>query len=202
METGGPIGMTPADVGVASASLARAFADDPVRTFLFPKQSSRLRRLERFFGTVIEVQHLPHGLSFTNPERTGAAVWDPPGSWRTSVGQILRGLPGLFGSIGTRIPVALRALATVEKTHPKEPHYYLAYLGTRPEAQGHGVGSTLMEPVLARADEEGLGAYLESSNAANIPFYRRHGFEVTGEITLPGGPSVWPMWREARPPGG
>jgi hypothetical protein len=55
-----------------------------------------------------------------------------------------------------------------------------------------------MEPVLARCDAEGLPAYLESSKHANIAFYGRHGFEVTDEVTLPDGPTVWCMWREPR----
>ena len=50
-------------------------------------------------------------------------------------------------------------------------------------------------------DAEGLPAYLESSKESNLAFYGRHGFEVTGEIRTPrAGPTLWLMWRGARPP--
>ncbi|MGB6107124.1 MAG: GNAT family N-acetyltransferase, partial [Mycobacterium sp.] len=51
---------------------------------------------------------------------------------------------------------------------------------------------------LDRCDAEHAPAYLESSNFDNIAYYHRFGFEVTGEITIPGGPTMWPMWREPR----
>jgi ribosomal protein S18 acetylase RimI-like enzyme len=72
-------------------------------------------------------------------------------------------------------------------------------LGTAPEHQGKGLGSAMMAPVLHRCDDEGLPAYLESSKESNIAFYRRHGFEVVGEVVVPDGPTLWPMWREPRP---
>ena len=37
--------------------------------------------------------------------------------------------------------------------------------------------------------------------AWKIPFYRRHGFEVAGEVQFPSGPTIWPMWRDPQPPG-
>jgi hypothetical protein len=38
----------------------------------------------------------------------------------------------------------------------------------------------------------------ESSNPRNMTLYRRHGFDQTGEIPLPDGPSLYPMWRAPR----
>ena len=189
-----------ADVHSIGESLAHAFDDDPVMAYLLPNPDSRLLRLMRFYRTALSVQHLAHGCCFTNDDRAGAALWDPPGHWRVTFGQILRGTPGFVAALGSRLVVGLRALAAVERVHPRVPHYYLAILGTRPERQGKGLGSALLQPILRRCDEQRVGAYLESSKERNIHFYRRHGFEVTGEVRLPDGPVVWSMWRDPRPP--
>jgi len=52
--------------------------------------------------------------------------------------------------------------------------------------------------MLERCDAERAAAYLESSNEKNVPLYRRHGFEVTGEVVTHLGPRAWLMWRDPR----
>ena len=82
------------------------------------------------------------------------------------------------------------------RLHPERPHWYLSGIGTDPPAQGSGVGSALMRSQMARCDAAGEAAYLESSKERNVPFYERHGFRVSGELTVPGGgPTLWLMWR-------
>jgi len=90
---------------------------------------------------------------------------------------------------------ALRLGEVSSRHRIREPHYYLAALGTDPVHQGKGIGSALIEPVLARCERERLPAYLESSKEANVPFYRKHGFEVAEALEVPGGPTVWSMIR-------
>ena len=80
-----------------------------------------------------------------------------------------------------------------------EPHWYLATLGTDPVHAGEGVASRLVRHHLYDPVMDGMAAYLEVLTEANLAFYARFGFELTGEIDVPeGGPHVWLMWREPR----
>jgi hypothetical protein len=65
----------------------------------------------------------------------------------------------------------------------------------------HGRRSPPTAPTsrLDRCDAEHASAYLESTKEETVPYYMRFGFEVMGEMKLPGGcPSMWPMWRQPR----
>ena len=65
----------------------------------------------------------------------------------------------------------------------------------RPEAQGLGLGGTLLAGGLAWADAEGIPAYLEATNRRNAAFYARYGFEVVGVVKAPEYPEIIGMWR-------
>ena len=187
------------DIRPLAAALARAFEDDPVMTWLLPgtRQQSRLPTL---FELELKYLHLPYNEVYTTAELSGGALWAPPGKWQTSPLSLLRAMPRLAFTLGTRIPTTIRTIAKVEKRHPHEPHWYLASLGTAVERQGTGIGSALMRPVLEHCDADGLPCYLESSKERNVPFYRRHGFEVVREVHLPAdGPPIWTMWRDPQP---
>ena len=49
--------------------------------------------------------------------------------------------------------------------HPEEPHWYLPFVGTRPDRQSRGLGSAVMRPVLDACDVAGLPAYLEATSS-------------------------------------
>ena len=143
---------------------------------------------------------LPHGACDVTSGYEAAALWRPPGQWHIPFYQYITNGPdfiGLFGvANGLRV---MSAMDVIEKRHPKEPHYYLQAIGTDPAKQGKGFGGIVMRRQLAVADAKGLPAYLESSKEKNIPIYQSFGFEVTGEIRLPNGPMIYPMWRKTRP---
>lgn len=189
---------TRADIPGLAAALARAFADDPVTQWIFP-QARYDERLRDYFALNLDKLALRHECVFTTDGHHGGAIWMPPGKWELPMRDIVRTLPGHMRVLGTKTLSALQTLLQIEREHPRAPHYYLATLGTDPSHQGKGVGGALLQPILERCDREGLPAYLESSKERNVPFYGRHGFEVTKELTLRrGGPPLWLMWREPR----
>jgi GNAT superfamily N-acetyltransferase len=190
---------TAADVPALASALARAFRDDPVHRWLFPDPGSRLERNAAYFRLVLDQVHLRHGEVWTAEDGGSGALWDPPGRWRVPPATILRQVPVLLRLLGARVPLALLGLGRVERRHPEVPHWYLAVLGTDPSWQGRGLASATLAPVLARCDAERTPAYLETATPDNLPFYERHGFEVTGEVRLPRGPRLWLM---SRPPAG
>ncbi len=185
-----------AQVPALAQVLARAFFDDPIATFVFRSEARRLEALNKFHSIEMSRMFLRYDETYTSSDLRGAAIWAPPQARRPGLSDLLRlaslGRYTLKNTIST-----IRALAAIESRHPREPHFYLAVLGTDPPHQGKGVASAILQPVLNRCDEEGIPAYLESSKERNVPFYMRHGFKVTEELTLPyGGPKIWLMWRQ------
>ncbi len=140
----------------------------------------------------------PFGGVYTTDGTRSVAIWNPPGTF--PLGWKADARVGLTTAclVGPRIVTRTQGLLYFANHHPKERHWYLQMLGTEPQWQGRGAGAEVMAPVLERCDDEGERAYLESSKERNIPFYVRHGFEVTAEVRVPRGPVVWAMWRDPR----
>jgi ribosomal protein S18 acetylase RimI-like enzyme len=181
-----------------SASLARAFTDDPVMLHMFPEGTKqRQHRLEGLMR--IEAKStLRHDSVWTTTDGQATAIWKPPNKWKLGGMELLKQGPATMAVLRSRVFVGLGILNAIEKKHPDDPpHWHLAVLGTDPAVQGKGLGSAVLQPVLDICDRDGEGAYLESSKERNVPFYERHGFRVTEELTVPkGGPKMWLMWRD------
>ncbi|WP_446223022.1 GNAT family N-acetyltransferase [Nocardia sp. IBHARD005] len=190
------------DIDAAARTLAEAFQNDPVMSWILPDPHRRAVGLPRFFATMARHIFIPSGASelALRPDGTvgGAALWTPPRRAQTSTITELRTMPGLWRAFGRRTLAGKQVGDLVKKNHPAEPHWYLGMIGTAPDARGGGFGHALLRSRLERVDAEGGLAYLESSNPANVPYYERFGFTVTAELQIPGGPPIWLMLRAAR----
>ena len=163
--------------------LARAFADDPVLSWVFPEDTeARLRLL----WAVVAHGHVDAadgvGAIWRAPDET-VEEGDASALYASSTPEELGRLAALDGAMTA--------------AHPHdEPHWYLLAIGTDPAVQGQGRGGALLAAGLERAG--GQPSYLESTNPRNVSLYLRHGFEVVGTIDGYGGPPLTAMWRPAR----
>lgn len=98
---------------------------------------------------------------------------------------------------GTDAPRLFEIVALLDEYHPQDRlHFHLQWAGVEPERQGQGIGSALLEPVLQRADRDGMPAYTEGTSMRNRRLYEREGFRLLSEIAPAGGPPLFRMWRE------
>ena len=174
--------------------LQLAFCKDPTFRWMFPTATAYLKHFAGFVSNF-------GGRAFANKtahiagDFSGAATWLPPGV-HADGDALERTIHETTPK--EQLPDLMAVLEEMGACHPEEPHWYLAIIGVDPARQGQGIGSLLLDYALAGCDRDGLPAYLESSNPANVPLYERHGFVVQGEIQHGESPIIYPMYRDAR----
>jgi N-acetylglutamate synthase-like GNAT family acetyltransferase len=91
----------------------------------------------------------------------------------------------------------MRGRAVIRQHHPRAEHYFLRCIGVDPDRQGTGVGVALVQPMLDRADRDGVGCFLTTAAEAKVGWYERFGFAVSATLRpTPQWPTVWAMWRD------
>ena len=184
-------------VCATAEALADGFHDDEIWTWLLPKRWQLRRVLPRYYEAMIRRVFAPREAAWTTVDAVGGALWFPPGTAELGLSEQVRtGLTLLPEGVGS-LRKGARWERLIHDNLPHEPHWRLNSLAVKTSAQRRGIGSALIEPGLCQAEADGVACYLETQRRANIPFYRRFGFEEIGEISLPGSPPVWRMLRPA-----
>ncbi|MFG2541554.1 GNAT family N-acetyltransferase [Streptomyces sp. NPDC048594] len=185
--------------------LDEAFQDDPVSGWVFPGAEYRRLTHHRLMAAFTDAV-LADGRIDLTEDGAACALWlpvpahEPAGDERAAEGPV-EDVPVLVREAVDPDNERVELIARLtEGIHPTgRAHEYLWMIGVAPGRQGEGLGTALMESVLDRCDSEGTPAYLEASSARGRALYERLGFEFTGQaLQLPGGPLMWPMWREPR----
>ncbi|ETS84453.1 hypothetical protein PFICI_02478 [Pestalotiopsis fici W106-1] len=205
-----PLGFDRRSVAAAAETLSLAFATDPLLMWLYRDasvmrwdsltpalqkwQELRVRQMlvdEVAVEAVMEQESMPRslGVCFLRPPASHALrrtslrhwweylkvlwtrVWDQPkepacdGKRSTTM---YASHEDFFKKFGTK--------------YPKSSMWYLSIAAVNPDAQGMGIGGTLMNWAIERMGNE--TCYLECTNYKNVPFYEKYGFKMLDEGVL------------------
>ena len=121
-----------------------------------------------------------------SPEMNGFAAWLPFGfTGNKTMPFLLSGGLELFfhsgfGLVGRLLNYENYAM-NLKKEFTDNYDWYLFNLSVKKEAQGKGIASKLMKPMLKFLDDEKMVAYLETNKESNVGLYEHYGFEVKRE---------------------
>ena len=73
----------------------------------------------------------------------------------------------------------------LKKEYTDNYDWYLFNLSIKKDAQGKGIASKLMRPMLQFCDDERMVVYLETNKEANVGLYRHYGFDLMKEEQIP-----------------
>ena len=183
--------------------LSSAFVDDPFYTFVFPDAERRAHLLPWLFDKLLSYAN-QYGLVLADSNYHGISVWLEPKHTRLLPLGVLRS--GLFlfpfkvSHLELKRSIMLAQVSNqLHRQAVSTPHFYLEAVGVEPSHQGKGLGRTLVQAGISRADETRVPCYLETYNPNNLGFYGSLGFSVVGrEKALPSAPHVWGLLREPR----
>ena len=123
-------------------------------------------------------------------EINGFAVWLPFGFTGSKtipflinggLELILHSGPGIIGKLLKYENYAMN----LKKEFTDNYDWYLYNLSIRKEAQGKGIASKLMRPMLKFCDDEKMVIYLETNKEGNVGLYKHYGFELMKEEMIP-----------------
>jgi ribosomal protein S18 acetylase RimI-like enzyme len=182
------------DAKRAFDTLVLAFAGDPVERWLYPEAHEYLRWFPAFLAAF-------GGRAFSEKtvwrldDFSAVALWLPPGA--EADGEAVAAV--LTESVApAKHDDVFSVAGQMDEAHPTFPHWYLPWFGVDPALQGVGLGGELMEQCLRIVDQDHLPVYLETPNPRSLPFYKRQGFEVTGNAQAGACPPITFMLRAAR----
>lgn len=192
--------LTTEDRAGAVEVLAASFYEYPVWTYTLsdagPEYDVRVRNLVGFFCDFRFGQGWPVLGAREGDELVGVALLSAPGGEPPAAAMQLQ-QARLQELLGPAAAARIEAYETVsEGLKLDQPHYLLGMLGVLPSRQGQGVGRLLLDHVhrISASDPESTGVCLSTEDPANVPFYERAGYVVTGEADIRG-IHTWAMFR-------
>jgi len=189
--------MTTADMDAVCEVIGLAFAENPSTLANVRGDRARARRvMQRAVRVAKFGRSWSHALVAVERGRVvgvlNAAEWP---HCQLGMAEKIKSAPTMFRVMGSALPRAFTMMNKREARDPREPHWHIGPIGVRPERQGRGVGTALIQAFLTTLDEQGSPAFLETDVDRNVELYEEFGFTVTGREDIVGVDTRF-MWRD------
>ncbi len=171
---------------------ADAYRDYPLHNWL-TKGTYDARASELLMAATLKSMTKDAVIYADSEEMNGFAVWLPfgftgnkalPFMMSGGLKLILHSGIGIIGRLMTYDTYAMN----LKKEFTDNYDWYLFNLSIKKDAQGKGLASKLMRPMLKFCDDERMVAYLETNKAANVGIYQHYGFDLMREEQIPKSP--------------
>ena len=162
--------------------LCDAFDTNKSVNYVVKQDKNRRKRIKNLMDYSFEVCYL-FGEVLLSDDKKACALVLFPDKKKTTFKSILLDAKLATSCIGiTRISKVMNRDAKIKSFYPKEPVYYLWFIGVDPEFKRKGIGSALLSDIIRESKIMERPIYLETSMPENIIFYKKFGFKVYNEL--------------------
>lgn len=164
--------------------LTKSFDTNQSVNYIVKQDKDRRKRVSALMDYSFEVCYL-FGDVFLSDDKKACALVTYPDKKKTTLKSILLDVKLILSCVGLKnIKKTLARESAINKIQPKEPKYYLWFIGVDPEYQNEGMGSVLLNEIIEDSEYKKRQIYLETSTLKNLPWYKKFGFDIYHELDL------------------
>lgn len=173
-----------ADKELITKILSKSFEANQSVNYIVRQDNKKTGRIDALMEYSFEVCSLFGDVFFSDDHKACALLLYPQNK-RTTIKSIWLDVKLITQAIGfDGIGKALERESKIKAKQSKEPMIYLWFIGVNPSDQHKGIGSKLLQDVIAFAEQKKLPIFLETSTLTNLPWYERFGFKIYDRLEL------------------
>ena len=164
--------------------LTKSFDTNQSVNYIVKQDGNRIERVRALMDYSFEVCYLFGEVFLSNDKRACALILYPDKK-KTTLKSIWLDAKLILSCVGVEnIKKAMTRESKIKELQPKEPMYYIWFIGVDPAYQSSGIGSELLNEVIKDSSLKKRTIYLETSTLKNLPWYKKFGFDIYNELDL------------------
>ena len=162
--------------------LCKSFDSNISVNYVVKQDRKRKERIRALMDYSFELCYM-FGTIYLTENKESCALVLFPDKKKTSLKTILLDAKLALLSVGLkRVFKILQRDSKIKNCYPSNQILYLWFIGVNPDSQHMGIGSSMLESIIADSIKLNRPIYLETSMSENVKFYNKHGFSVYNEL--------------------